>query len=305
MDSTRLLPLLPDLATFVCVVDAGNFSEAARQLATTPSTVSRQIKRLETELAVRLLERSTREVRLTEVGRTVLTCSRRMLEAALSAVDSASAASTSPKGLVSLSAPRAYAFAKIHPLLPGFLSLYPEVDIRVLYTDSSLDPFRDDVDVMIQVTHRPPEQLSAKRVDEVGWNVFATPSYLKSRGMPVTPECLGSHECLYNPSETTQGSWTFQRGEERITLPVRGRYASNHAAARLDAALRDIGIAALPAFVSDGPVSQGQLVQVLPEWKFIPDAYAGPVWLLFPANRHLPVAVRVLIDYLAQALSSS
>ncbi|VVE21748.1 LysR family transcriptional regulator [Pandoraea anhela] len=305
MDSTRLLPLLADLATFVCVVDAGNFSEAARQLNTTPSTVSRQIKRLEAALAARLLERSTREVRLTEVGRSVVTYSRTMLEAAIGAVDSASEASATPKGLVSLSAPRAYAYARIHPRLPKFLSRYPEVDIRVLYTDDSLDPFRDDVDVMIQVTHTPPESLSAKRVDDVKWHIFATPSYLKTRGMPLRPESLASHECLFNPGHTAHEQWTFQRGEERITLPVRGRYASNHAAARLDAALQGIGIAALPEFISDGPEHQGRLQKVLADWAFVPEAYAGPVWLLFPSNRHLPIRVRALIDYLAAELGAT
>jgi DNA-binding transcriptional ArsR family regulator len=130
MNPTELFALLPDMAVFARVVDAGNFSVAARQLGSTPSTVSRQIKRLEEALATRLLERSTRKVRVTESGAQVYRYCRDMVGAASGAVDAAGQLVGRPQGKVSVSAPTAYAKTVIHPLIPGFLRAYAEVGLR-------------------------------------------------------------------------------------------------------------------------------------------------------------------------------
>ncbi|MBN3756840.1 LysR family transcriptional regulator [Paraburkholderia sp. Tr-20389] len=302
MNPTELFALLPDMATFARVVDAGNFSEAARQLGSTPSTVSRQIKRLEESLGTRLLERSTRSVRVTDSGAQVYRYCRDIVGAASGAVDVAGQVVGEPRGKVSVSAPIAFARSVIHPLIPGFLRNWPDVDVQLVFADREVDPLRDDVDIVIRLTRSPPLGLAARRLGTVRWLLCASPAYLDAHGTPAEPRDLARHECLYLGETVDDNRWHFRRGTQTQSLEVRGRYIANHAGARLDAALQDFGIASLPDFAAAQALRQGDLVQVLDEWEFEARPYMGPVWLLYPPNRFLPSKVRALIDYLADHL---
>jgi len=302
MNPTELFALLPDMATFARVVDAGNFSVAARELGTTPSTVSRQIKRLEEALGTRLLERSTRSVRVTDSGAQIYRHCRDMVGAASGAVDIAGQAVGEPRGKVSVSAPIAFARVVIHPLIPEFLRNWPDVDVQLVFADREIDPLRDDVDIVIRPTRSPPLGLAARRLGSVKWLLCASPAYLDAHGTPAEPRDLARHECLYLGETVDDNRWHFRRGTETQSLDVRGRYIANHAGARLDAALQDLGIASLPQFAAANALRHGDLVQVLADWEFEARPYMGPVWLLYPPNRFLPAKVRALIDHLAAHL---
>ncbi|ACC72493.1 LysR family transcriptional regulator [Paraburkholderia phymatum] len=302
MNPTELFALLPDMATFARVVDAGNFSEAARQLGSTPSTVSRQIKRLEESLGTRLLERSTRRIRVTDAGAQVYRYCRDIVGAASGAVDVAGQSVGEPRGKVSISAPIAFARSVIHPLIPEFLRSWPDVDVQLVFADREVDPLRDDVDIVIRLTRSPPLGLAARRLGTVRWLLCASPAYLDAHGTPAEPRDLARHECLYLGETVDDNRWHFRRGTQTQSLEVRGRYIANHAGARLDAALQHFGIASLPDFVAAQWLRQGDLVQVLAAWEFEARSYMGPVWLLYPPNRFLPSKARALIDYLADHL---
>lgn len=302
MNSTTLFALLPDMAVFSRVVDAGNFSEAARQLGSTPSTISRQIKRLEQALGTRLLERSTRSVRLTDSGAQVYRHCRDMVGAASGAVDIAGNLVTQPQGRVSLSAPISYARSVIHPLVAEFLRDWPEIDVQLIFADREMDPLRDDVDLVIRLTRSPPLGLAARPLGNARWLLCASPAYLATHGMPAEPRDLVRHQCLYLGETVDDNRWNFRRGAETQSLDVRGRYIANDVSARLDAARHAIGIASLPDFAVAEALRDGDLVQVLGDWEFEAHAYMGPVWLLYPPNRFLPSKVRVLIDHLASHL---
>jgi DNA-binding transcriptional LysR family regulator len=302
MNPTELFALLPDMATFARVVDAGNFSVAARELGTTPSTVSRQIKRLEEALGTRLLERSTRSVRVTDSGAQIYRHCRDMVGAASGAVDIAGQAVGEPRGKVSVSAPIAFARVVIHPLIPEFLRNWPDVDVQLVFADREIDPLRDDVDIVIRLTRSPPLGLAARRLGSVKWLLCASPAYLDAHGAPAEPRDLARHACLYLGETVDDNRWHFRRGTETQSLDVRGRYIANHAGARLDAALQDLGIASLPDFAAANALRHGDLVQVLADWEFEARPYMGPVWLLYPPNRFLPAKVRALIDHLAAHL---
>ncbi|MDE1006353.1 MAG: LysR family transcriptional regulator [Paraburkholderia fungorum] len=302
MNPTDLFALLPDMAVFARVVDAGNFSVAARQLGSTPSTVSRQIKRLEDALATRLLERSTRTVRVTESGAQVARFCRDMVSAASGAVDAAGQLADRPQGKVRVSAPTAFAKTVIHPLIPGFLRTYGEVDLQLLFTDHDVDPLADDVDLVIRLTGHPPQGLAGRRLGTVRWLLVASPAYVRERGTPVQPRDLLKHDCIYLGETADDNRWRFRRGTETQTVDVKGRYIANHAGARLEAAQQDFGIANLPEFAAAEALQSGELVQVLPDWNLEARAYVGSVWLLYPPNRFLPPKVRVLIDYLVAQL---
>jgi DNA-binding transcriptional LysR family regulator len=302
MNPTELFALLPDMATFARVVDAGNFSEAARQLGSTPSTVSRQIKRLEASLGTRLLERSTRSVRVTDSGAQVYRYCRDIVGAASGAVDVAGQVLGEPRGKVSVSAPTAFAKSVIHPLIPEFLRNWPDVDVQLIFTDREVDPLRDDVDIVIRLTRTPPLGLAARRLGTVNWLLCASPAYLKANGTPAEPRDLTRHECLFLGDSIDDNRWQFRRGTQTQSAQVRGRYIANHVGARLEAAIGDLGIATLPDFAAADALRQGELVQVLAGWELEARPFMGPVWLLYPPNRFLPSKVRAMIDYLASQL---
>jgi DNA-binding transcriptional LysR family regulator len=305
MNPAELFALLPDMAVFARVVDAGNFSVAARQMGTTPSTVSRQIKRLEEALATRLLERSTRKVRVTESGAQVVGYCRDILSAASGAVDSAGQMVGRPQGKVSVSAPTAFAKTVIHPLVPGFLRLYEEVDLQLRFSDHELDPLGDDLDLVIRLTDRPPPGLAGRRLGTVRWLLCASPAYLLARGTPESPRELARHDCLYLGETADDNRWRFLCGAQSQTVDVRGRYIANHTGARLEAAQQDLGIAALPEFVAADALKQGDLVELLGDWSIEARPYMGSIWLLYPPNRFLPPKVRALIDYLVEHLGEA
>lgn len=302
MNPNELFALLPDLAMFARVVDAGNFSIAARQLGSTPSTVSRQIKRLEDSLGTRLLERSTRSIRLTDAGAQIYRHCRDMIGAASGAVDVAGQELGDPRGKVSISAPIAFARSVIHPLIPEFLRTWPDVDVRLVFADHEVDPLRDDVDLVIRLTPSPPLGLAARRLGTVKWVLCASPAYLAERGAPAEPRDLARHACLYLGETVDDNRWHFRRASETQSVEVKGRYIANDTGARLDAALHDLGIASLPDFVAALAISRGDVVRVLSDWEFEARPYMGPVWLLYPSNRFLPTRARALIDYLASHL---
>ncbi|MGO4153669.1 LysR family transcriptional regulator [Cupriavidus sp. YAF13] len=305
MNQADLFALLPDMAVFARVVDAGNFSVAARQLGSTPSTVSRQIKRLEEALATRLLERSTRKVRMTESGAEVYRYCRDVVSAAAGAMDAAGHVVGRPQGRVSVSAPTAFAKTVIHPLVPAFLQAYPEVDLQLLFTDHETDPLADDLDLVIRLTEHPPPGLAGRRLGAVRWVLCASPAYLRARGTPAQPRDLAQHDCLYLGETADDNRWRLRRDTETQTVTVSGRYVANHAGARLEAAQQDLGIASLPEFTAALALQAGELVQVLPDWELQARAYVGTVWLLYPPNRFLPPKVRALIDYLAAHIGSA
>ncbi|SAK76372.1 LysR family transcriptional regulator [Caballeronia arationis] len=290
------------MAVFARVVDAGNFSVAARQLGSTPSTVSRQIKRLEEALATRLLERSTRKVRVTESGQQVYRHCRDMAAAASGAVDAAGQSVGRAQGRVALSAPSAYAKSVIHPLVPEFLAAYPEVDVQLFFSDHEIDPLASDLDLVIRATDRPPQGLAARPLGRIRWVLCAAHSYLRERGAPAHPRDLAAHDCIYLGETADDNRWQFRRGNETASVTVTGRYIANHAGARLEAAQDGLGVACLPEFAAREALAVGSVARVLGGWDMEARAYQGPVWLLYPPNRFLPPKVRALIDFLAQRL---
>jgi DNA-binding transcriptional LysR family regulator len=312
MEALTLYALLPEMAVFARVVETGNFSVAARQLGSTPSTISRQIKKLEDTLSTRLFERTTRELRVTESGEQIYRYSRDIVSAALSAVDAAGNLAGSPRGRVNVSAPTAFARTVIHPLVANFLRRYPDVDLRLFFTDDDVEPVAGHLDLVIRLTKSPPAGLAGRPLRTVHWMLCASKAYLDKRGMPQHPSDLSAHDCICLGEKPDDNRWRFRRrilnGEHTAQadthlVEVSGRYTVNSAGARVEAATEGFGIASLPAFVAEAAVAKGDLVEVLNDWEFEVNAYVGKVWLLYPPNRFLPPKVRVLIDYLVACLA--
>ena len=301
MSTNQSISLLQEMAIFVKVVETGSFSETARQLGHTPSAISRAISRLERSLGTRLLQRTTRKLRLSESGKQVHVYCLEMVQAAQAVIDSSGKFNTEPHGIVRISVPKAVGHYLINPYLPEFLERYPKVDIQMLLEDRLIDFIDDEIDLAIRITKEPSLGLKGRKLIAIDHVIVATPEYLEKNGIPHHPQELKEHQCIYLGEQASDSKWKFQQGQKTVSVSVRGRYSANHTGIRLDAALNHLGIASLPYFVARHPLEKGQLIQVLPDWYF-KTYYSGDAWLLYPPTRHLAPKIEVLIQFLAEKL---
>lgn len=301
MRSNLTPQLLPYLAIFVRVVEAGSFSAAARQLGSTSSAVSRQIAHLEQTLGVRLLERTTRRLRLSEAGSEMFERCQEMLEAAQAALDVSERMMSHARGRVRLSVPKAFGKYLVAPLMADFLARHPEVDVSLNLSDRSPDLIGEHFDLLVLISDKPPESLAGRPLCEIRQLLCASPAYLAAHGMPQHPQELVRHQCLYLDERADDSHWHFSDGREQCVVKVSGRLASNHSEVRLNGALNDLGIACLPHFTAASALASGALQEVLPGWRYT-GSYQGTAWILYHPTRHLPPKLRVLIDHLAAGL---
>lgn len=298
MDTNKLLSLLPDLGVFALVVESGSFSATARQLGVTPSAISRQITRLESALKVKLLERTTRTLKPSTAGKMAYEFCKTVVDAARSASEVASF-NAEPCGELRIAAPKAYARRVLEPLIAPFLQQYPLIQLRFKVSDFATHPLRDEVDIVFRPTHRPDENLVAKVIDQVESILCASPAYLVNRTVPKHPEDLIQHDCIDLGESRSDREWTFQQTGQIVKIKVQGRYSVNHSEMRLQAALKGLGIALLPDFIAKPALDRGTLIRVLTDWS-LGGNYQGPIVMQFAANRYMPTAVRVFVDYIQE-----
>ncbi|WP_336935270.1 LysR family transcriptional regulator [Acinetobacter soli] len=302
MSTNQSIHYLQEMAIFVKVVETGSFSETARQMGATPSAISRAISRLEKVLGTRLLQRTTRKLRLSESGQQIYVNCLDMINAAQAVMESSGQFHSEPQGTVRMSVPKAVGHFMLHPHMPEFFQRYPKIDVQMLLEDRYVDFIDDGVDLAIRITDHPPGGLMGRRLIEINHLLCATPQYLAEHGTPEQPQDLKQHSCIYLGEQPSDSKWKFQQGSKTITVQVSGRYSANHTGIRLDAALKHIGIASLPYFVARHALQDGRLIQVLPDWYF-KTYYSGDAWLLYPPTRHLPPKLSVFIQFLAEKLA--
>lgn len=302
MRTDAFATVMQELVAFVRVAEAGSFSAAARQCGMTPSAVSRQVARLEKVMGLSLLQRTTRQLRLTEAGIAVLAHGREMVAAAQASLRVAEGHVGVPKGRVRISAPKAFARHVLQQPLLSFLHAHPEVDVQVLVADRLVDPVREGFDLVIRLTDDPPQGMVARALMPVRQLVLASPSYLASHERIRAPEDLMGHSCLSIGEQEGDSRWRFTRGEDKVELSVTGRYALNHSEMRLAGVEAGLGVGCVQDFVARDALAAGRVVRLLPEWAFDTN-YQGMAYLLFPASRHTAPKVRVLIDHLVAALT--
>ncbi|WP_218509205.1 LysR family transcriptional regulator [Variovorax sp. dw_308] len=303
MGTNDFLKVLPEMVTFVRVAEVGSFSAAAGMLGLTPSAVSRQVARLEKVLQVQLIVRTTRQLRLTEPGIEAFVRCSELVKAAQDTMAMAQQYASAPRGLVRISAPKAFARHVLHPHLLSFLHRHPDVDVQLIVSDRDVDPVREGVDLVVRLTQDPPQGLAARPLMDVQTLLCATPAYL-ARGEAIGhPHDLVSHSCLSLGEHERDNHWRFRRGDEDAEVVVHGRYVANHSEIRLEGVLAGLGIGCLPDFMARQALDEGTVVRVLPEWAF-QSTYQGRACVLYPPNRFMVPKCRVLIDHLAEALAA-
>lgn len=295
------LTLLPDLATFVLIVDQGSFSSAARITGATPSAMSRCVSRLEAALGNKLLHRTTRKLRLSESGHSVYLHALSMLEAAKQALNSGSSVQDIAQGTLTLSVPKAVGRSVIHPLMREFLERYPQVNVRLRLEDRYMDLIDESIDLALRITHSPSPGLYGRPLMPISHLICATPAYLKQHGLPERPQDLRHHSCISLGENPADARWKFRKNGHAESVQTRGRYAANHTGVRLDAVLNHLGIGSLPLFTAQEKLASGEVIQVLPEWEFT-STYSGELWLLWSSGKHMPARMRAMIDYLSEKM---
>lgn len=301
MRTDHFLEVMQELVAFVRVADEGSFSAAARLLGVTPSAVSRQVARLEKAMGVALLQRTTRQLRLTEAGLAVLEHGHAMVAAAQATLQVAEGHIGAPRGLVRISAPKAFSRHVLQPLLLDFLAKYPAVDVHLLVVDRMVDPLGEGIDLVLRLTDDPPQGMVARALMPVMQWVLASPDYLSAHSPVRTPQDLMGHSCLAIGEQERDSRWRFVRAEDSVEVVVAGRYTLNHSEMRLAAVEAGLGIGCVPDFVARAALAAGKVVRLLPDWSFDTN-YQGMAYLLFARSRYTAPKVRVLIDHLVAAL---
>ncbi|WP_417597469.1 LysR family transcriptional regulator [Oceanospirillum sp.] len=298
MDTNRLIPLLPDMAAYVAVVETGSFTRAAEKLGITPSGVSRQVSRLESALSAVLIERTTRRQTTTQLGREVYEQCRNMLDSAREAVSATESEATEVRGRLRIAAPKAFARQVLEPHLRQFMRRYPAISLHLQVTDQRLDPGYHDVDIVFVVAAEPLEHLVSKNIGPVRSVLCASPEYLKNRGKPGQPADLMAHDCIPLGLFERDNHWLLTQGERKEKISVDGRYLNNHSEMRLLAVKDGFGIGIFPDFVVRNALSEGDVVEVLPDWTLHSD-FQGGVYMQYLPMRFMPGKIRAFIDFIA------
>lgn len=214
MLNTKLISLLPDLATFILVVNEGSFTAAAHKLGVTPSALSKLITRLELALNVKLFERTTRKLMITQAGQRVYDQCLVMINAAQQAVDLSDADHSEPSGSLTVAAPEAFLHSVLQPFVLPFLKQYPYIQLKLRAADGEIDLFRHNIDVAFKLTDKPDENLVMRELCKTNLVLCASPDYLQQRGVPAHPTELIAHDCLYLAETERDHIWDFLKEPE-------------------------------------------------------------------------------------------
>lgn len=293
--------MLDAILVFAKVAEIGSFSAAAKVLRQPKATVSRKIAELELELGARLLNRTTRALSLTDVGRRYLEHAQRIvseLEAAQSSVDEAQA---EPLGQVRLTAPLALAQELLAPVLAEYARLYPKVRVSLDATNRRVDIVEEGIDLALRVGEITDSRLIVRSLGVGAAKLYASRHYLEKAGIPNQPKDLSNFTLIDdNINAALSPIWKLQRREESVTIKVQPQLAVNDSRIILAWTLAGQGISRLPEFIAANLIASGDLIAILPEWT----ASTAEVSLLFPSARHITPAIRCLIDLLYKEVGS-
>ena len=289
---------LDQMHVLATVADEGGFSAAARRLGQSAPAVTRAIAGLEEHLGVKLFDRTTRYVRVTEAGERFLEDARRILNEVEAAEEAAQGINAKPRGLLTVTAPIMFGKLYVMPCIVEYLRRYPEVRVDAMFLDRTVNLLDEGVDVGIRIGELPDSSMRALRVGEIRWVVVASPRYLKERGTPSSPQELNLHSLVSSSAGSFNTRWSFalEDGERSIGGNPRLKVTSNDAA--VEAVRQGFGITRLLSYQVANELASGELVSVLEEFE-LP---ARPVHVIHRSGPRSPAKVRAFIDLTAERL---
>jgi DNA-binding transcriptional LysR family regulator len=285
-----------DMLLFAQVVKARSFSAAAERLGVSKSRVSKAVARLEAALGVRLLQRSTRRLGLTEVGEAYFVhCDRILNELAL-ADNTVGSLHQEPRGKLKFSAPVAFSTLHVARALPDFMAQYPDLLVDMTISDRLVDLVEEGYDLALRIAPGPGVDLVARRLAPIRRKICGSPAYLARRGIPQAPDDLMEHNCLDYTCMNTEGRWHLRGPAGEVAIPVSGSLSINDDEALSQAVLGGLGLALLPTFIIGNELRAGCLIEVLPDYQPVERS----IYAVHLRDRHLPLKVRVFIEFLQQ-----
>ncbi|WP_215845023.1 LysR family transcriptional regulator [Candidatus Pantoea bituminis] len=291
---------LTSMAVFIKVAEKGSFSSAAEAVNISPQMVAKHIVALEERLGTTLITRTTRRQSLTEVGRAYYNRCRLILSEVEAADSLAYSLQNLPKGALRVNAPPLYGAYNLSPLIPGYLSVYPDVRLELTLNERTVDLVEEGYEVVIRTGDPVDISLIARALPPFKLIACASPKYIRNRGMPQTPSDLEKHDCL--PVTTgapgTPHIWQFSKAGKTEEISVTGRLCSNEWRALMHTAING-GVILGPESVLAAEVRQGHLTQVLAQY----ETPSRPVNILYPVSRGLSAKVQSFVDYVMKEMT--
>jgi DNA-binding transcriptional LysR family regulator len=284
---------LEGMTILLAAVDTGSLSAASRQLRLPLATVSRRVSELEEHLKIRLLLRGHRKVTLTEAGRTYVALCRRIMEDIAEAERVAAGEFLKPRGELTISVPQVMGRVHVMPIVTEFLRAYPDIRMRVQLNNRNADLLEEDVDLALRIGELPDSNLIATRVASIRQVLCASPSYLKTRGVPTTPTDLSAHDCVAYEELVLGVNWDFSAMGAPLRIPIPSRLVVNSVEGAISAATAGAGIARVLSYQIEDSVRSGALAILLEAYEPPPI----PVSFIYPSQRKVPLKLRVFLDF--------
>jgi DNA-binding transcriptional LysR family regulator len=284
------------MQAFVAVADLQGFAPAARKLGLSPSGVTRLIAALEDRLGARLLQRTTRQVALTDAGSRYLERARRILADVEEAEDAVEGESTRPEGQLVISAPVGFGRLHVSPIVSAYLKRYPDVGVDLRLSDRMVNLVEDGVDLAVRIGHLPDSTLVARHVGEMRRVVVASHGYLRARGVPRRPQEISAHDTIQFGAMTAALDWRFVEDGREIRVGSTPRFATNSSDAAIQYAEQDGGLTRVMAYQAAEALKAGRLKIVLAPF----EQPAMPIHMVYPTSRLLSAKVRTFIDLVTE-----
>lgn len=288
------MDILTGMRTYGAVVSTGSFTAAADRLGISKALASKYIGQLEEHLGVRLLNRTTRKLYVTEAGRAYYQRCRQLLDD----LDELEAAikdqQDAPQGRLVVAAPTAFGEMYLTRAVADYLIEQPRVSVDLVLADRYVSIVDEGFDLAVRIGELSDSSLIARRLAPARTVLCATPGYLKRAGTPLHPEDLESHSCIIDTNIPNEDSWPFQQQGQRFNVKVKGRFHVNNAVAVREMMLSDQGIGLCPTHVVGEDLRHGRLKVLLQEY----EAFNYGIYAVYPHNRHLAAKVRTFVDFL-------
>lgn len=294
---------LDDFKLLHLVARQGSFAAAARVMAVDPSAVSRNVAAIEAKLGLRVFQRSTRQLNISEEGAVLLARTAPLLEDFDRALDQARTARRAPSGRLRVTASVAFGEVCLLPHLGDFRAAYPEITLELMLSDANVDLLADGVDLAVRLAPAPDGDFITTRLYRTRYLVCASPDYLDRVGAPPTPQDLAHHDCLRMTRPYHAAQWLFRDASDKVTeVAVAGSLTISNALALRSAARQGLGPALLADWLIAEDLANGSLVDLFPDQQATATGFETAAWLLYPSRSYLPAKTRVMVDFLKSTL---
>jgi DNA-binding transcriptional LysR family regulator len=292
---------LDGLKTVIAVVETNSFTAASDRLGMSKALVSKYVGEVETKLGIRLFNRTTRKIALTDAGRRYYEQSIILLEQYSVLIDNVTGEQSNPSGLLKISAPVTFGEMQLSAILPKFLKLYPELKIELVLTNGAIDMLEEGIDVRLRIGGLDDSNMIARHLKTFPLVLSASPEYIKQHGLPKTPKEVAEHKCIIDSNFRIGTQWPIISPDGVAeTISVISSVAANSPQAVREIAIAGGGIAMCPEFIVEDAINDGRLITILPEYSTLEFG----LFAIYPHRKYVAKKVRCFIDFMLKEFSN-